>query len=254
MEPVSSIAVLDADVYYPDTDGEPAAEGDIQLTYLLYCREALRLWFSASSDVYVTGNLLFYYEKGNPKKSFAPDVGVVFGVPNHERPSYKIWEEGKAPEVIIEITSRSTRRTDMNFKKGLYRDLGVSEYYLYDPCGDYLRPQLKAFSLDEIGLYIDVRPVVIASDAFMVYSPTLDLELRVEGGRLRLFDRESGHYLLSTKELDELATAQAEARFDAERRAEAAERKAEAAERTIAALMQELETLKDRESGVRSEL
>ena len=42
----------------------------------------LRHHFRGRRDVYVSGNLLLYYQKGNPRAAVAPDVFVVLGVAN----------------------------------------------------------------------------------------------------------------------------------------------------------------------------
>ena len=52
--------------------------------------------------------------------------------PGGNRRIYKLWEEGRAPQVIFEVTSRSTRREDLRSKHDLYERLGVSEYFLFD--------------------------------------------------------------------------------------------------------------------------
>lgn len=54
----------------------------------------------------------------------APDVFVIFGVPNKTRHVYKLWEEEKAPDVIFELTSRKTYQDDLSRKRLLYEELG----------------------------------------------------------------------------------------------------------------------------------
>jgi hypothetical protein len=49
-----------------------------------------------------------------------------------------VWEEGKAPDVIFELTSRSTAGEDMDRKYRLYQRLGVREYILVDVTREYL--------------------------------------------------------------------------------------------------------------------
>ena len=91
---------------YPSSDGKPLAENDAQLRTILYAVGALRVRYDARSDVYVSGDLLIYYEEGNPRVSVAPDAFVVFGVEDRERMSYKVWEEGKGPDFVLEVASR----------------------------------------------------------------------------------------------------------------------------------------------------
>jgi len=74
---VSNLALAPVDIEYPSTDGKPVAESDFQLNYLIYARESLRVYFRdqlGRDDIYVAGNLLIYYEEGNPRESVAPDV------------------------------------------------------------------------------------------------------------------------------------------------------------------------------------
>ena len=79
-------------------------------------------------------------ERGRPSGIVHRDVspGNVFvarGVPKRPmRDHYLIWKEGKPPEVVIEVTSKSTRREDERKKSVLYRDvMKVREYFLFDP-------------------------------------------------------------------------------------------------------------------------
>ena len=92
---------------------------------------------------YVSGNLLIYYQEGNPRASVAPDVFVVLGANSADRCTYLLWEEPKAPDFVLEITSCSTRHEDQVIKRDLYRSLGVREYFLFDPTNDYLKPPLQ---------------------------------------------------------------------------------------------------------------
>ncbi len=182
-------------IYYPDTDGEPMAESDFQRKPLTYLVEALDLYFQAHQQVYVSGNLLIYYDEGNPKKSVAPDVFVVFGVPKREHDIYQTWVEGKGPDLVIEITSRSTRHVDEKVKPDLYRRLGVLEYIQYDPTGDYLKPALRGRRLNEQGRYEPMNAVRGLDGSVILTSALLGLQLRLESGKLRLFDPHTGKYL-----------------------------------------------------------
>ena len=62
----------------------------------------------------------------------------------YKRPvAYFTGEEGKGSDVVIELTSSSTRDEDVKDESVLYeRTLRVSEYFLFDPLGDYLDPPL----------------------------------------------------------------------------------------------------------------
>ncbi len=211
------------------------AESDPTRNYLIYAVEVLKLHFAERPNVYVSGNLFIYYEQGVKDAVVSPDVFAVFGVEKRDRKSYKVWEEGgMTPDFILEITSESTRRTDQVEKRRIYAELGVAEYWQYDPTSDYLDPPLQGLRL-VAGEYEPMAAGGHGSGAVAIRSTVLGLELRLEGGRLRFYDPATGEYLLSHSE--ERAARQA---AEAERQAERAARQAAEAER-----QQVLESLLD---------
>ncbi|WP_445627953.1 Uma2 family endonuclease [Nostoc sp. DSM 114167] len=187
-------------IEYPDEDGKPMAEGDIQFSYLAYAINALQIYFQNHPDVYVAGNLFIYYEKGYPESVVAPDVFVVFGVENRDRRSYKTWEENnQTPAFVLEITSKTTRSKDQGTKKGIYAFLGVREYFQYDPTGDYLNPQLQGLQLVD-GNYFPVAANTLPDGTVSLRSEVLGLELRLEAGKLRFYNSATGQILLTHEE------------------------------------------------------
>jgi Uma2 family endonuclease len=198
-------------IEYPSSDGLPMAESDFQRKPLTYAVEALDLYFQERTDVYVSGNLFIYYEEGNPEAVVAPDVFVVFGATKRDRSTYLLWHEPKAPDFVLEITSRSTRSRDQGSKRGIYAFLGVQEYMQYDPTQEYLTPPLKGFRL--VGDNYEAIPLTALPDGTMVlHSTVLGLDLRLENGALRFTDPVSGQRLLTYREA-ELARRAAEARI-----------------------------------------
>jgi Uma2 family endonuclease len=188
-------------IEYPDSDGQPMAESDFQFEPLSYAVESLKIHFQDRNDVYVAGNIFFYYEEGETSEVVAPDVLVVIGAEKHKRRTYKLWEEPKAPDFILEITSSSTRSKDQGAKKGLYQFLGVTEYFCYDPTGDYLNPPLLGYRLEE-GRYVAIAPKEVTPTKVVVPSTILGLDLRVVGGEFRFVD------FTTSRELRNLAEAE----------------------------------------------
>ena len=182
-------------IVYPETDGKPMTETDKHRREMTALIEALIAYFKDAPNVYVSGNLMLYYEEGNPSASVSPDVFVVKGVSKKERRVYKLWEEGKAPDVVIELTSRSTRLEDLGNKRALYTELGVAEYFIYDPYQEYLKPPLQGFRLEK-GNYIPM----VADAQGKLRSRVLDLELQIAQGDLRLFDPRANNFLLTPLE------------------------------------------------------
>lgn len=187
-----------ADIDYPSSDGLPMAESDSQRKTMTYVIEALDAHFGNRPDVYVSGNLLLYHQEGDDKVRIAPDVFVVFGTGKHDRSSYLLWQEAKAPDFVLEIASEATWRADLGTKRDTYADLGVSEYWLYDPTGNCLEPPLQGFRL-AAGRY-EPLPVP-GGDALVGSSDVLGLELRVyPDGRFRFHDPASRQDLRSLRE------------------------------------------------------
>lgn len=179
---------------YPESDGKPMAETDIHAKTMMNLRLVLEAYFSGDPQVYVSGNLLLYYVKGNPAKSVAPDVFVVRGVLKGDRRIYKLWEEGVPPCIVIEISSRKTWREDWYTKLRLYEKLGVREYFIFDPEYDYLPEPLIGWRL----LNEEYAPVEVVEGK--VESEVLGLELVDTGETLRLLDPQTGQYLQTPTE------------------------------------------------------
>jgi Uma2 family endonuclease len=198
-------------IEYPESDGKPMAETDTHIQLLSNVREMLKDFFRDDSQIYVAGNLLFYYEEGEPSSSVAPDVFVVKGVTKQDRRTYKMWVENRAPCVVFEFTSRSTRLEDMGNKKTLYAMLGVQEYFVCDPLGEYLTPPLQGFDLKR-GDYVRMSP---EPDGALI-SGELGLRLKLEDRGLRLIDIKTGEPLLTPAEAQERARMEAKARHKAE--------------------------------------
>ena len=243
--PAAPSVLCRAAVEYPSSDGKPLAENDAQLAAILYGVSALRVRYAGRPDVYVSGDLLIYYEEGNPRRSVAPDVFVVFGVPHRMRMNYKVWEEGKGPDFVLEVASPSTWREDVGPKREVYARLGVKEYWLYDPLGEHLKPALQGYRL--VGGGYERQPLVESLDGTLsLSSETLGLDLWAKGGKMRFRDPETGLDLLSHDEDHARAEREAAARRNAEVRAEreaAARRREVALRRAAEARVAELEAL-----------
>jgi Uma2 family endonuclease len=210
----SKAPVVFEEVIYPESDGEPMAETDIHRNYMIDVIKILEDFYRDDPRVYVSGNLFMYYVPGDTRKKVAPDVLVVKEVEKRLRRTYQIWKEGKAPDLVIEVTSEDTRWEDMDFKRKLYHRLGVKEYYLYDPTGDYLKDQLLGYRL--VGTrYVPVR---LPKGEDRLHSDVLNLDLVLESGQLRLYDPQQKQFLLTP---DENAQARRQAETEREQEAHA---------------------------------
>jgi hypothetical protein len=168
-------------------------------------------------------------------------VFVVFGVSKRKRLNYLLWEEGRGPAAVIELTSSSTRREDTRQKLDLYRDvLRVPEYFLFDPFGDYLRPSLQGHRL--VGR--EYRPIRPAGGRLR--SRQLGLWLEPDGQDVRFVNPRNGERLLTKSEARRAAE---EARRAAEERARAEAEARRAAEAELERLRAENAALRKRASG-----
>ena len=205
------------EVHYPFDDDEPLAESEHQLFPLTYAHGALTSWFGNDPTTWVGADMFFYYEEGVPSSVVAPDVFVVKQThKRHRRHIFQTWVEGRVPDLVLEVMSLTSVRRDTVTKYELYQDLGVLEYWLYDPTEEgVIEPRLRGYQLVD-GEYqpIEVREV----DGRLVgVSEVLGLELHADAEWFRFFDPESGEFLPDTYE-KQRALEEAERGWESERR------------------------------------
>jgi Uma2 family endonuclease len=187
-------ATIASPIYYPSGDGQPVAETFDHLYVILITIEVLRLYLQ-HEQACILGNQFLYYEEGASNKRCAPDVMVIFGVEPGSRDNYKIWEEGEIPRVTFEMTSPSTKKEDEGFKKNLYAEIGILEYWQFDPKGQWIHEKLRGFRLVD-GVY---EPIVSGQ------SKALGLQLEVDGTLISFYRLDNGEKLLIPIELYERA-------------------------------------------------
>ena len=205
---MARVTVPPETIDYPDSDGLPTADNESQFWPILYVASALDRYYQNRDDVYVVGNLLLNYQQGDGSKSVSPDLMVVFGASKHVRSSYRVWEEPKAPDFVLEIASESTYRTyrtDWGEKRDTYADTGVLEYWQYDPVDSYLDPPLLGFRLVECR-YVPI-PVVAQEGGLLLRSEVLGLELHLSPGApvreaLHFYDPARGEHLRTYREAE----------------------------------------------------
>jgi Uma2 family endonuclease len=230
-------AVKDA-VDYPSGDGKPMAETPTHRDNMIDLIAMLRDWYTKDEQVYVSGNMLMYYEEGNKHKHVSPDVFLVQGIPRDKRRDYYlIWEEGKGPDLVIELTSRTTDEEDTDDKYWLYQDvLRVREYFLFDPTAEYLKPPFQGYRLEQ-GKYVRIKAI---DQRFP--SEVTGLHLERSGTQLRLYDPAGKEWLLTP---DEKVAKSEERAVKSEERAVKSEERAVKAE---TALQQEVQARQEAEA------
>ncbi|HVA45300.1 MAG TPA: Uma2 family endonuclease [Pirellulales bacterium] len=236
----------DAEVFYPTGDSRPVGETPIHRDNLLIGVKVLDRHFAADPMIYVSGNMFVYYEKGNRRKHVSPDVFVAVGVPKDKpRDAYFVWEEEHVPDVVIELTSKSTQGEDIDDKMSIYQDeMPVREYFLFDPKDEYLDPPLQGYRMSEGKLV----PIEMANGRLP--SEVLGLDLERDGEWLRYYDPVAGRWLPTPDEREaalEAALAAERDRAEAERERLATELKESGEE--LERLRRELEAWRRRYGG-----
>lgn len=237
-----NLAEDDLSIVYPDSDGEPMAENDHQLTAMIDAISMLRTWYADREDVYPGGDMLMYYKMNDNETRVAPDVFVVFGVESrHKRDSWIVWREGKAPDIVMELASGSTWRRDMREKRDIYAEMGVTEYWRFDPTSNYFIPPLIGERLFE-NEYRTIELTTSRDGIVWGHSDVLGLNVyALPDGNLRFYDPVSQQWLRTHGEEAEARQAaeamlqQAEAALEAETAAR------EAAERELRILREQLQ-------------
>ncbi|KOR35018.1 hypothetical protein AM228_20560 [Planktothricoides sp. SR001] len=181
--------IISENVIIPGSDlysDEPPLESKIHLLQIIILMQCLEWLWQDRDDFFAAGNLTIYYSP-NQKKSEAfrgPDFFVVIGTHRYPpRKSWVVWQEdGKYPDIIVEILSESTAKTDRDLKKQLYQDtFRTSDYFWFDP-----------YSLEFAGFHlVDGKYQAIEPNEFgYLWSDSLKLYLGVYEGKLRYFTPE----------------------------------------------------------------
>ncbi len=231
-------------IHYPCSDGEPMAETQFHILTIRWLLQALEDYFANRPDVFVAGNIFWYWEQGNPRACRSPDAMVVFGVDKELRRSFRSWKEGDAiPRVCFEIASQNTWQDDLGPIFEDYQAAGVREYFIFDPTREYLEVPLLGFSLRG-GEY---QPMRTGPDG-SIRSRQLGLNLVPEGLMLRLVDAKTHERVLTpTEQADaqRVLVAQERSRAEDEReRANAERQRADTELARAEELAAELERLK----------
>ncbi|OKH14381.1 hypothetical protein NIES592_09965 [Fischerella major NIES-592] len=176
------------DVILPPSDlysDEPPLESELHLEQIMLLLKCLKWLWRDRTDFYAAGNLTIYYSLNKSKSEdfWGPDFFVVLDTERKTRKSWVVWEEdGKYPNVILEILSESTANIDKEFKKKLYQDtFRTPDYFWFDP-----------YTLEFAGFHLvdgNYQPLE-ASNQGHLWSQQLGLYLGIHQGLLRFFTPE----------------------------------------------------------------
>ncbi|MBE9204997.1 Uma2 family endonuclease [Nostoc sp. LEGE 06077] len=177
------------DVIFPPGDlysDEPPLETELHLRQIILLFKCLEWLWRDRNDFYAAGNLTIYYSWNKRKDEHfrGPDFFVVLDTERRTRKSWVVWEEeGKYPNVILEILSESTAKTDKDLKKKLYQNtFRTPDYFWFDP----ETQEFAGFHLVD-GQYQVIEP----NAQGYLWSQQLGLYLGIHEGLLRFFTPEN---------------------------------------------------------------
>ena len=219
---MSTASTTEIEVHYPESDGKPLGETGFHVAAIMAIHNAFKVAFRGRRDVYTASDMFLYYQQGNPRAVKAPDVMVIKGVDNHERRTWKLWVERVVPCAIFEVTSDEAQREDATTKPEAYARIGVPEYFMFDPLGDYLEPQLQGYRFDG-----DRYARIVPDADGGLPSVELGLSFRTDGMLVRVYDDRTGEPILGMVEQFEQAEAMSRRLVAHRRRADRNRKRAE---------------------------
>jgi len=173
---------------------EPEMESSlhyIQLALLVACLEWV---WRDQTDFFIGANLTIYFSRQQLKnRDFrGPDFFLVKQTQKHPRKSWVVWEEdGRYPDLIIELLSDSTADVDRTLKKALYQDrFRTPEYFWFSP---------DTLELNGLRLVSRVYQPIAPNHQGLFWSESLDLYLGIYNQKLRYFNLQ-GELLMSPEE------------------------------------------------------
>ena len=223
---------------YPESDGKPMAETDMHAVAIIDLRQRFDGFFADNPDTYVSGTLMMYDVEGPSRTAVSPDILVSFGIGKKLRRTYKVWEEGKPPDFVMEFSSKGTFQNDLGHKMAHYASMGIPEYFLCDIDRRYLPTPLMGFRLK--GETYERIPENVDGS---IPSVTLGVSFHLLDEGLAVYAEATGHWLQTPAEAAEAAEQRAEQEAAAREREAAARAEAEA---EVSRLSEELEHLKAR--------
>lgn len=241
MEEMPLVHPVPADVEWPPTEDElPCSDGIPMETHrhvlqFDMLKDPLLFLWKDRQDFFVGGNMFVYFSLEQIKNQDfrGPDFFVALDVPRRDRKSWVVWQEGKGPDVVIELLSESTAEVDKGEKKRIYeKQLRVPEYFWYHP----FTAEWAGFSLRD-GKY----EVIVPDKEDRLISQQLGLALvRWEGE----YQGVQARWLRWATWEGVLLPTPEEAAEQERQRAEEAQRQAETAQRQVEEARQEAEKLR----------
>jgi Uma2 family endonuclease len=161
---------------------EPEMESSLHYFQLMLLVSCLEFAWRNREDFFIGANLTIYFSRQQLRnRDFrGPDFFLVKNTSKKHRNSWVVWEEdGRYPDLIIELLSDSTADIDRHLKKKLYGQmLRIPEYFYFSP----QTLELAGFRLQGD----DYQPLYPNAEG-RLWSEALGMELGIDDRRLRYF-------------------------------------------------------------------
>jgi Uma2 family endonuclease len=188
---MSAITAQQLELQMPDArkllSDEPEIESSLHYMQLVLLVTSLAWAWRERDDFFIGANLTIYYSRQQLKnREFrGPDFFLVRNTPKQPRNSWVVWEEeGRYPDLIIELLSDSTAEVDRTTKRKLYAEtFHTPEYFYFSP--ETL--EFAGFKLD-LNQYVPLTP----NQQGWLWSESLGLFLGIHNSQLRYFSLEGG--------------------------------------------------------------
>jgi Uma2 family endonuclease len=161
---------------------EPEMESSLhyaQLALLVACLEYL---WRDQTDFFIGANLTIYFSRQQLRnRDFrGPDFFLVKRTEPRSRNAWVVWEEdGRYPDLIIELLSTSTADIDRTLKKDLYQNrFRTPEYFWFSP---------ETLEFEGFRLVGHEYEAIVLNEHNWRWSEELGLYLGIEANQLRYF-------------------------------------------------------------------
>ena len=201
--PYKRQTIYDDQIASMNTEPEPVPDGMLQYTIFEEIFSILSARFGTAdrtSPVFASSNTFICYDPDDLNVRVSPDFYIAFGVDAEavrERRMYLPWEVGKSPDFVLEVASESTAASDMFAKRDIYRRVGASEYWRFDPTGGDIYTYAIAGDRLVDGVYVPVGITEEPDGVLRGWCDALGLYLCWSDGMLKFYDAEEREYLNS---------------------------------------------------------
>jgi Uma2 family endonuclease len=186
---MAAITARELELLMPDASkllsDEPEMESSLHYMQLLLLVTCMEWAWQDRDDFFIGANLTIYFSRQQLKKHDfrGPDFFLVKNTTRAPRNSWVVWEEdGRYPDLIIELLSDSTASTDRTLKQDLYAQrFHTPEYFYFSP-----------ETLEFVGLRLDIdryRPITPNANGW-IWSEVMGMFLGIHDRKLRYFSLE----------------------------------------------------------------